>query len=388
MTDSIFDASTKAIKAFNAQCVVNPEILNDLETNPSDPLLKTAKQKIEAQEDDLQEVLDGIRFDTLDIDLTGAKIRSDINPLDFTANLNTAIVLADNTQKLIQTGYALDDNQLRIQTYLKTLGVDTHLDELQTRTEKQKKQLERQCQRVVADLANFTKAARVGLHTLLEITDNQKPDPGLSDFENLMESLHRLREHYRNKESNITDHIIPVSLRFAKDTDGNYILPDGKLSINSNSRYKNATVLNLTHEGCTVDLTNCAAFRRFINSTSKLWVRDVGAQVNIKTAHEDTASMETLSLSLSPDGGVPLTGVANLPAHKAKTLHLTGCLNTKSEPRPTWAGHPSIIGFSPMRKWTVMFNPHSLLSSPLADSGASGQLLDVILYFHVLRYSE
>lgn len=384
MTESLDVRTFKKIGDMNKAMAANSVIFKELDDHS--PIKQIGNAKKESEEKRLQD--EGVNFKFPDITLSGAVIRKDINPLDFAANLNTAIVLSDNVQKLVQADHALQDNLIRLKASLQTMQDEVGLgNDLIARTIYQRQNITMQCERVIAELLQYTKASRVGLKTLLDISDARQPNPRLTDFQNLKESLHRLREHYREKETKISDHIIPVSLKFAKKKDGAYIITDNQLNLDSTGRHGASTYFKNEKTSFSIDLSECQTFTNILSDTDILWIRDIGAQVHLESASQTPTAIDTLSLSIKPTGGVKLKGVANIGHHVGQKMLLTGCLNTNAEAKPTWSGSPSIIGFSPTRKWELNLHADSLLSSPLRGSESTGKLLDVTLYFHVMRYS-
>ena len=308
-----------------------------------------------------------------EVTLTGKKLAKWINPLDFSGNLNSAIVKLEHAEELVAAELALDTRKLEIKS-LTTDHTSTEFTAVLSDISLQKDEIRLKLAHVLYLLSNFSLGAKFayGVHF-----NKHQALSSLSDSEIQVGQLHQirkglieLRENYREIERSLKAKVIPISLRHSKYM-GGPIVPNDNINT-PNEQYsfvtpkgmfiKNEFELHLDSLKVLIDL-----------NADPLWIRNIGIQVFLKD-HASNPYPNMISATLTPMNSEKYFSDNK---YKPDEIKFTSISTHTTEPNVTWANENLYIGVKPKGKWMLKLDGS-------LEKELDNEVLDVILYLDVV----
>ncbi|MCG8342039.1 MAG: hypothetical protein MI684_04290 [Chlorobiales bacterium] len=321
--------------------------------------------------------------------VTGKNLPKWIQPLQFEKNLNAALDAVDACDALmveirnyrlakVQHNFisgmlrSLDDDQSALKEHLRILSDEIsnleYFDNLATRLGNR-----------LIELVEYTKAVKLGGRILFGFDESSMEySGGFKGVAKIRESLRNILFEYRKIASLDQEVVVPISLKQAKNSAGNYLVKSW--SDNPTERSRN---VDLTKRELEIDLSLYSD----ISNLSFQRIRRIGVQVIDKESgmvpKPDEATVSTLhpnfwSITVQDDSdGVRLGSSATADKFKFKPVVLKNVAGSRSSLAISWSKLNSLTNVNANRRWKVKIGDTSNIEKSASD------IHDIVLHFHL-----
>lgn len=368
---------------------LNSKLFNILESLKGDetPLLRgTSKEVIDCMKSNSSKPAYEVELDSFETNITSKTIVDWIAPLQFERNLNEALDALEAADALLRE----ERNRVLIemqQNYIKAmLSSETMSSELSKHNdlisdlemEQYSNSINLRFAKKVIDLIEYTKAAKLGAKVLYGVNEPEFEYQGNEvGINKIRESLRSLLEISRNLDTQSQEIIVPVSLKSAKNTAGNYLIE--KWDTDPENRHTNVSLKDNTLE---FDLAQFES----IKSLKFQRIRRIGIQILDKYSNtlqkSDGALLNNRDnywnvVMTDADDGLSLGTSALSPKHKIKPIKFSDVAASRKLTDINWSRYSSIVNFNANRKWKIDVSEKS-------HHGISSEdILDIVVHFHI-----